>query len=152
MPSTLTSLSFEHVAHLGERRRLHDTGAGPDGFDRVLRYQLGRAERTGPPFGDDERVGSEHRDDALVLALEVLQHPAQEQGQAEGDRRGQDGDDEATLAVEEVVQADAPHGLRGVRRVEGEKQRERCRASQGPHATRDLVGMSATARPATLVI
>ncbi len=72
-------LVLQHVAHLGKGSRLHDPRTGTDCLDRLRRHQLGRAERTGATFGHHELVRAEHRDDAPVLALEVLEHATEEQ-------------------------------------------------------------------------
>ena len=72
-------LVLQHVAHLGERSRLHDPRTGADCLDRLRRHQLGRAEGTGATFGHHELVSAEHRDDAPVLAFEVLEHATEGQ-------------------------------------------------------------------------
>ena len=95
-------------AHEQRARRGH----ARDGRDRARcrrRQQLRSGERPAGAVGHHPAVGAEQVDDPRTLAAHVGDGALEQQREREGERRGDDGDDEASTPPLQVAQADQPH-------------------------------------------
>ncbi len=77
---------------------------------RRRREQLRSGERPAGAVGHHPAVGAEQVDDPRTLAAHVGDGALEQQCEREGERRGDDGDDEASTPPLQVAQADQPHG------------------------------------------